>query len=83
VTERWYSDDLQMLIKSTNTDPRFGDTTYQLTGISQGEQSPSLFQVPADYTEAAGGARGGGPPDADPLTGAPKGRGKGLPPATK
>lgn len=80
VTERWYSDDLQLLIKSTNTDPRFGDTTYQLTGISQGEQSPSLFQVPADYTEAAGagggrGARSGGPKEKEGGPGARGGRG--------
>jgi hypothetical protein len=80
VTERWYSDDLQLLIKSTNTDPRFGDTTYQLTGISQGEQSPSLFQVPADYTEATGrggggarGGRSGGPGPVPPPAPAPPG----------
>ncbi len=63
VNERWYSDDLQLLIKSTNTDPRFGDTTYELTGITLGEQSPSLFEIPADYTEATGGrGRGGAAP---------------------
>jgi hypothetical protein len=75
VNERWYSDDLQLLIKSTNTDPRFGDTTYQLTGISQGEQSPSLFQAPADYTEVQGGrGRGRGGAKAKEKDGGPGGR---------
>jgi hypothetical protein len=50
VNERWFSNDLQMLVKSTSSDPRFGDTTYQLTGIVQAAPDPSLFQIPADYT---------------------------------
>ncbi len=50
VNERWYSNDLQMLVKSTSTDPRFGDTTYQMTGIVQASPDPSLFQIPADYS---------------------------------
>ena len=39
VTERWYSADLQMDIKSTHSDPRFGDTTYTLTNIQRTEPS--------------------------------------------
>jgi hypothetical protein len=50
VNERWISNDLQMLVKSTSSDPRFGDTTYQLTNIVQASPDPSLFQIPADYT---------------------------------
>lgn len=59
VTERWVSNDLQMLIKSTNSDPRFGDTTYELTSIDQREPDASLFQIPAGYTiiEAGRGGR--------------------------
>jgi hypothetical protein len=49
VSERWFSSDLQMLIKSSNNDPRFGETTYQLTGILQGAQDPTLFQIPTDF----------------------------------
>jgi hypothetical protein len=49
VTERWYSSDLQMLIKSSTTDPRFGDTSYELTNIVRAVPDPALFQVPADY----------------------------------
>jgi hypothetical protein len=49
VNERWYSDDLQMLVKTVNSDPRFGENTYQLTNISRDEPDASLFQIPADY----------------------------------
>jgi hypothetical protein len=49
VNERWYSDDLQMLVKTVNSDPRFGDSTYDFTNVSRGEPDPTLFQVPADY----------------------------------
>jgi hypothetical protein len=50
MTERWTSTDLQMLVKSINSDPRFGDTTYQLTKVVQSAPDPALFQIPADYT---------------------------------
>jgi hypothetical protein len=46
ITERWVSSDLQIPIKTTNSDPRFGDTTYQLTGIVQQEPDTALFQIP-------------------------------------
>jgi hypothetical protein len=49
VTERWFSPDLNLLIKSVSTDPRFGTTTYELTNISRQSPDASLFQVPADY----------------------------------
>lgn len=49
VGEQWYSNDLQMMVKSSNSDPRFGDNTYQLTGVVQVSPDPSLFQIPADY----------------------------------
>jgi hypothetical protein len=50
VSETWYSSDLQMMVKSSNSDPRFGDASFELTNISRGEPDPSLFQIPADYT---------------------------------
>jgi hypothetical protein len=49
VNERWYSDDLQALVRSSNNDPRFGLNTYELTSIEQGAPDPSLFQPPAGY----------------------------------
>ncbi len=52
MTERWSSNDLQMLVKSVNSDPRFGETPYQLTKVTQSAPDPALFQIPADYTVA-------------------------------
>jgi hypothetical protein len=49
VNERWYSDDLQMLVKTVNSDPRFGENTYEFTNVSRDEPDASLFQIPADY----------------------------------
>jgi hypothetical protein len=59
INERWTSDDLQLLIKSTNTDPRYGDTSYELSGISLAGPDKALFEIPADYTITEGAARGG------------------------
>jgi hypothetical protein len=50
VNERWYSDALQSLIRSSSSDPRFGTTTYELLNVVQNAPDPSLFQIPADYT---------------------------------
>jgi len=47
VSERWFSSDLDMLVKSTNKDPRFGETSYELTNILQVAPDPALFQIPA------------------------------------
>ncbi len=49
-SETWYSSDLQMVVKSSNSDPRFGDSSLELTNIVRSEPDPSLFQIPADYT---------------------------------
>lgn len=58
VNERWYSKDLQMMVKSVNSDPRFGVTTYELTNISQNAPDPTLFQIPTGYTITDGPGRG-------------------------
>jgi hypothetical protein len=55
VSERWYSADLQMEVKSTHSDPRFGETTYTLTSVQRQEPAAALFTVPADYTVKEGG----------------------------
>jgi hypothetical protein len=67
-SERWYSPDLQVVVKSTRTDPQFGTTTYSLTNIQKGEPASSLFTVPSDYAVTQGGhGRHGGPgPGAPP-----------------
>jgi hypothetical protein len=55
VNERWYSQELQTVVLTKNSDPRMGETTYRLTNINRSEPDPSLFQVPADYTVDEGG----------------------------
>lgn len=49
VYERWYSKELQMIVYSRHTDPRFGEQNYRLTNISRSEPDRSLFAPPADY----------------------------------
>src|SRR5277367_1296034 len=58
VTERWYSPDLQMFVMTKHTDPRMGETTFQITNIQRQEPAATLFQVPADYTVKQGSERG-------------------------
>jgi hypothetical protein len=57
VTETWYSADLQAVVQSKTSDPRFGETTYQLSGLSRVEPDPALFTVPSGYAITAGRAR--------------------------
>ncbi len=63
VNERWYSPELQVLVMSTRTDPRMGNSTYKLTNINRSEPAPTLFQVPPDYTlnDLTGGGRSNKP----------------------
>jgi hypothetical protein len=49
VTETWTSPDLQMVVMSKTSDPRFGESVYKLTNISRAEPDPQLFSVPSDY----------------------------------
>ena len=49
VNERWYSPELQTVVLSRRSDPRFGETTYRLTNIVRAEPPAELFQVPPDY----------------------------------
>jgi hypothetical protein len=56
VTERWYSRDIDALVRHRFFDPRFGETTYELVNVVRGEPSPDLFQVPQGYAlEVAAG----------------------------
>lgn len=48
--ETWYSADLKLVVRSTQSDPRFGETTYSLTSIQRSEPDPSLFQVPPGFS---------------------------------
>lgn len=67
VSERWYSADLQIVLKSTRTDPRFGTTTYTVTNIQRTEPAASLFTVPANFTVQTGTRRPGGPGGRAPM----------------
>jgi hypothetical protein len=70
VSERWESPELQTVIFSRHSDPRFGETIFRLTGINRGEPAHSLFEIPSDYRIVEGGPpRGDGPgrgPDRGP-----------------
>ncbi|MEK6299422.1 MAG: hypothetical protein AABO41_01770 [Acidobacteriota bacterium] len=50
VAESWYSAELQTVVMSKHSDPRFGESSYRLTNINRSEPAASLFQVPSDYT---------------------------------
>jgi hypothetical protein len=39
-----------MTILSKRSDPRFGESTYQVTNIVRSEPDAALFQIPPDYT---------------------------------
>ncbi len=79
-SERWYSSDLQIVVKTTRNDPRFGETTYTIMSLQRQEPAATLFAVPADYTVQAAkmpmhgkGRRGpgGAPAGAEPGSAAP------------
>lgn len=50
ITDKWYSQDLQIEVKMVHSDPRTGTTTTTLTNLSRNEPNPSLFAVPSGYT---------------------------------
>jgi hypothetical protein len=50
VSERWYSPELQTVVMTRHSDPRFGENSYTLTNISRSEPDKSLFEIPAGYT---------------------------------
>jgi hypothetical protein len=58
VSERWYSPQLQGVVLSRHSDPRFGETTYRLTSIVRAEPQRALFEVPAGYKVSDGPASG-------------------------
>ncbi len=49
VSDRWYSPDLQVLVMSRQSDPRYGETTYRLTDVVRSEPLFTLFEVPPDF----------------------------------
>jgi hypothetical protein len=49
-SERWYSQDLEATVLAKHSDPRFGDSSYQLSSVQQIEPPATLFQIPSGYT---------------------------------
>lgn len=49
VYERWYSKDLELIVSSKHSDPRFGDQTYKLTNIIRANPDGTLFTLPGDF----------------------------------
>jgi hypothetical protein len=49
VSERWYSPELQVIVETRRSDPRFGDTVYRLTNIVRAEPPSELFEVPPQF----------------------------------
>jgi hypothetical protein len=48
--EEWKSAELGVTVLSKSSSLRFGEQISRFTNINRGEQDPSLFQVPSDYT---------------------------------
>jgi hypothetical protein len=53
-----------VVVMSKTSDPRFGESVYQLNAITRAEPDPALFAVPSDYAVKEGRPmhRGGPPP---------------------
>jgi hypothetical protein len=66
VRERWYSPELQIVLRSKQTDPRFGETIYEATVVDRGEPPSLIFEVPSDYKIGKGDAHVVVRHDADP-----------------
>jgi len=77
-SERWYSPDLQIVVKTTRNDPRSGETSYTVTSIQRTEPAATLFAVPADYTVQAAKRGPGGRGPHGP--GGPQGGADNVPP---
>jgi hypothetical protein len=58
VNENWYSPELQVVVMTSHSDPRFGQTSYKLTNVQRAEPAATLFQVPSDYTIKEGPGAG-------------------------
>ncbi len=71
-SERWYSEEIGAVVSSKTSDPRIGETSYELVNIVRSEPAPDLFTIPPGYELQAAaepsrsGARTVGPGDAPP-----------------
>ena len=58
-SERWYSPELHVTVMTKRSDPRMGETVFEMTNIQREEPDAALFKVPSDYTIKGGGPRRG------------------------
>jgi hypothetical protein len=71
-SERWYSAEIDAVLSSKTSDPRFGETSYKLVNVVREEPAPDLFTIPTGYEVQAdagfphAGARTAAPGDAPP-----------------
>jgi hypothetical protein len=49
VSETWWSSKLQIVLRTKHTDPRLGETSYEVKKLDTGEPPTSLFKVPSNY----------------------------------
>jgi hypothetical protein len=47
--EEWRSPELNILVKTIDTDPRTGEQTMELQGLSRADPDPALFHAPSGY----------------------------------
>jgi hypothetical protein len=72
-SERWYSAEIDAIVASKTSDPRFGETSYQLMNLVRAELAADLFVIPSGYElqadagPARTGARTLAPGEAPPV----------------
>jgi hypothetical protein len=71
----WIANDLRVPVQIRSSDPRVGTTDMELTNISTGEPSATLFAVPSTYTIENGRGMGRGPRGSGGASGRPDGPG--------
>lgn len=49
VSERWFSPELQIVLMTRRSDPRFGETVYRVTNVTRDEPAAELFKVPSGF----------------------------------
>jgi hypothetical protein len=54
VDEQWYSPDLKMTVMTKHSDPRTGETSFQLKNINRSSPPAYLFEIPAGYAVKTG-----------------------------
>jgi hypothetical protein len=49
-SENWFCPEIGEILEMKMTDPRSGEVTRKVVRLTMGEPDPSLFEIPADYT---------------------------------